>query len=196
VRVECYRFRIAVDSNHYSVPSEYASSQLTLKIYPDRLVIYHDHKLIANHSRSYDRHQDFENPDHPKALLQQRLKAREQRLLMRFLSLSSKAEAYYQELAKRRLNPRHHIRQIVALSEIYSAEKMTRAIEDAFTYQAFSCDYIANILEQRERVQPEPGALHVTRRQDLLDLEIPEPDLSIYDSELDQTQGEDNHECE
>jgi hypothetical protein len=102
---------------------------------------------------------------------------------MRFLTLSPKAQAYYDELAGRRMNPRHHIRQIVALSEIYGVEKVARAIEDAFTYQAFSCEYIANILEQRQRILPEPGALHLTRRQDLLELDIPEPNLSIYDTE-------------
>jgi hypothetical protein len=54
---------------------------------------------------------------------------------------------------------------------------------DAFTFQAFSCEYIANLLEQRQRLLPEPGALHLTRRQDLLELDMPEPDLSLYGSE-------------
>jgi hypothetical protein len=54
-------------------------------------------------------------------------------------------------------------------------------MEDAFVFQAFSCEYIANLLESRARLLPEPGALHLTRRQDLLDLEMPEPDLSAYD---------------
>lgn len=190
------RFRVALDSNHYSVPSEYASAPMTLKSYPDRLCLYHNNKLIAQHPRSYDRHQDFEDSDHPKLLLQQRRKAREQRVIMRFLTLSNKAEAYYQQLAKRRMNPDHHIRKIVALSEIYGAEKVARAIEDTFTLQAFSSEYIANILEQRERILPEPGALHLTRRQDLLELEMPEPNLSIYDMENNQNKGDENHECQ
>lgn len=188
------RFRIPLDSNRYSVPSEYAGAHLTLKAYPDRLCFYHDNKVIAQHARSYDRHQDFEHPDHPRALLQHRRKASEQRLLMRFLTLSPKAEAYYQQLAKRRMNPRHHIRQIVALSEIYGTEKLTRAIEDAFAFQAFSCEYIANILEQRQRIMPEPGALHLTRRQDILEMDIPEPNLSIYDNENHQNNEEKDDE--
>jgi hypothetical protein len=188
------RFRVALDSNLCSVPSEYAGARLTLKVYPDRLCMYDENNLIASHPRSYDRHQDIENPDHPRALLQQRRAAREQRLLMRFLTLSPRAEAYYQQLTTRRMNPRHHIRQIVALNEIYGTEKLARAIEDAFTYQAFSCEYIANILEQRERVLPQPGALHLTRRQDLLELEIPEPDLSIYDTEENPSKGDDDNE--
>jgi len=33
----------------------------------------------------------------------------------------------------------------------------------------------------RRRISPEPAALQLTRRADLLELELPEPDLSIYD---------------
>lgn len=35
------QFRVAVDSNHYSVPAEYAGANLTLKTYPDRICSYH-----------------------------------------------------------------------------------------------------------------------------------------------------------
>lgn len=182
------RFRVSYDTNRYSVPAEYASTILTLKVYQDRLCIYHREKLVARHPRCYDRYQDKENPDHPKALLAQRRNAREQKLLGRFLTLSPKAEAYYQALEQRRLNPQHHIQKIVALSEIYGPEAVARAMQDAFVFQAFSCEYIANLLESRKRLLPEPGALHLTRRQDLLDLELPEPDLSLYEPTTSDTE--------
>ncbi len=174
------QFRVNLDSNHYSVPAEYAGSHLTLKTYPDRICIYHGDKLIARHTRSYDRNQDFEDPDHPKELIAQRKKARDQKIFMRFLTLCPKAQDYYLELEKRRMNPRHHVQKIVALSEIYGVGPVARAMEDAFFFQAFSCEYIANLCEQRARRLPEPGALHLTRRSDLLDLEVQQPDLSIY----------------
>jgi transposase len=174
------QFRITLDTNRYSVPAEYAGRKLTLKTYPDRLCIYCENNLIARHVRSYDRHQDFEDPDHPKALLTQRKKARHQKIFMRFLTLTPKAEQYYLQLEKRRMNPHHHVRKIVALSEIYDSDKVARAIEDAFHFQAFSCEYIANLLEQRARFLPEPSALHLTRREDLLDIKLQQPDLSIY----------------
>jgi hypothetical protein len=60
-------------------------------------------------------------------------------------------------------------------------------MEDAFTFQAFSSEYIANILEQRSRIKPEPGALHLTRREDLLDLTVEQPDLSIYQNEKESS---------
>jgi len=175
------QFRVTIDTNRYSVPAQLAGVGLTLKLYPDRLCFYHENKLVARHVRSYDRRQDYEHPDHPKVLLAQRKKARDQKIFMRFLSLSNKAQDYYRQMQQRRMNPFHHIRQIVALSEIYPPEQVTRAIEDAFHFKAFSCDYIANLLEQRSRQVKEPGALHLTRSSDLLDLTINKPDLSIYD---------------
>jgi transposase len=189
-RIETVRasrqFRVALDTNHYSVPAEYASRRVTLKATPERVCIYHHDQLIARHSRSYDRRQDIEDPDHPKALLAQRRNAREQRLLMQFLSLSRMAQAYYEGLEQRRLNPRHHLRKIVALAEIYGVDAVDRAIQDGITFEAYSCEYIANVLEMRAREHPEPGALTLTRRQDLLDIEIPAADLSPYEVDDDE----------
>jgi transposase len=182
------QFRVAVDGNRYSVPAEYAGAALSLKLYPDRLCIYHQQKLVARHVRSYDRRQDFELPDHPKALLVQRRKARDQKIFMRFLSLSDKADTYYRQLEQRRMNPLHHIRQIVALSEIYGEQSVQRAIEDAFAFQAFSCEYIANLLEQRSRTLRQPAALHLTRNQDLLEITIEKPDMEIYNRSLKKSE--------
>jgi len=174
------QFRVTLDSNHYSVPSEYAGAKLTLKAYPDRITVYHEAKLIARHPRSYERNKDIEDPDHPKELIQKRKKARDQKIFMRFLSLSPKAQDYYRELEIKRMNPTHHVQKIVALSEIYGKDMIARAMEDAFFFRAFSCEYIANLCEQRSRHLPEPAALHLTRKSDLLDLEVEQPDLSIY----------------
>jgi hypothetical protein len=115
-------------------------------------------------------------------LLEQRRKAADQVIYMRFLTLSDKAGEYYQQLGQRRLNPFHHIRKIVALSEIYPKEQVALAIEDAIKFTAFSSEYITNILEQRSRLTKEPGALHVLRSNDLLNLTIDPPDLSVYDT--------------
>lgn len=176
------QFRFRVDGNRYSVPCQYASSRLTLQRWPDRLLVYDKEQLVAEHVRSYDRNQDYELPDHVQPLLLQRKKARDQKLFLRFLALCPQAADYYGQLEQRRLNPKHHVQKIVALSELYGTETVARAMQDAFTYQAFSCEYIANLVQQRQNPAQEPGALHLTRQQDLLELDLPAPDLSLYDS--------------
>src|SRR6266851_3927712 len=141
---------VIFDTNRYSVPHLYASQKLTLKLYPDQLLL-------------------------------QRKKARDQTLLLSFLALSSHAEAYARKLEDKRLNTLHHIQKIVALSEIYGPAKVDRALQDALVFQAYGCEYIANILEQRERPGTPPAALHLTRRQDLLELDLPPADLTPYE---------------
>jgi transposase len=178
---------IIFQSNRYSVPYLYASQSLTLKILPEQLLLFHHEKLVATHVRSYQRGQRISNPDHIKELQAQRQQARNQTLLLAFLNLCPQAETYCRKLQEKRLNAPHHIQKIVALSEIYGPDKVARAIEDALHFQAIGCEYIANILAQRENASAAPGALHLTRRQDLLDLEIAAPDLSLYEKKENQT---------
>jgi hypothetical protein len=70
---------------------------------------------------------------------------------------------------------------VLALAEAYPADSIARAISDGFAFEAFSAEYIANILETRARTLPEPGPLQLTRGIDLLDIDIPAPDLNVYD---------------
>jgi transposase/DUF971 family protein len=175
------RCRVVVDTNRYSVPPRHASSERTMKLYADRLRLFAGANLVAEHVRSFERQQDVQHPDHEQMLLQGRVAAREQKILIRFLALCPQAQVYHEQLSERRLNVGHHLQKIVALSEIFGADKTARAIADAHELGAYSCDYISNLLEQRERFLPEAGALQLTRRSDLLELELPPPDLSPYD---------------
>jgi hypothetical protein len=153
------QFRITLDTNRYSVPAAYAHRRLTVKAYPDRVCVYFDGKLIA-----------------------QRHRAKEQRLMLRFLALSPDAQAYYDGLEQRRLNARNHLRKILALAGVYPAEQVARAISDGLAFQAFSAEYVTNILEARARALPEAGPLQLTRGHDLPDIGIAPPDLSAYEA--------------
>ena len=186
------QFRIHFDANTYSVPSDFASQILTLRVYPEKLSIYHQQALIAEHSRSYERNKDIEHPDHPKELIHQRKKARHQKQFRDFLALCPQAEAFYQGLQQRRVNPRCHLRKILALVEIYGASSVAQALEDALEMTAFSCEYIANILEHRQRLCPPHESLHVTRNQEVLDLSITPPNLDIYNTKTNNDEEDDD----
>ncbi len=176
------RCRVVVETNRYSVPPACAGQLLTLKLSAEKLRLFVGDTLVAEHLRSYEKHQDLEQPDHVQTLLHERGEARQQKLLLAFLALSGHAQAYHDQLAERRLNLRHHVQKIVALAEIYGTDAVGRALDDAHELGAYSCEYIANLLEQRQRLVPAAGALHLTRASDLLELELPAPDLSPYHS--------------
>lgn len=187
------QFRVSFEANRYSVPARYAGYPVILKAYPDRLCIYHEDQLIARHTRSFERHLDIEDPDHPKALIAQRRHARDAQVLKRFLSLSPQASAYYTGLQERRGNALSHVRKIVALAELHGAEAVVRAMQDALVFEAFSSEYITHLIEARGRERPEASPLVLMRRQDVLELELPPADLSAYpDIGLPTGQGEDD----
>lgn len=182
------RCRVVLDTNRYSVPALYASQRLTLHAFPDRLCLYHAHNLVATHIRSYERHRDFEDPEHVKELLDQRRRARDAKWLLTFYSLGPQAEYYHRQLSARSLNARQHVNKIVALIDIHGADQVARALDDAIASEAFASQYIENILDQRQRLAPPPGPLHLTRRSDLLEIELSAADLSPYDTATEPSQ--------
>ena len=144
--------RVALESNHYSVPPLLAGQRLTLKAYPDRVCVYHQDRLVARHPRSMDRHRDIEDPEHVRALQAQRASAREQRLMVQWLALSPRAAG----LRARDWRPSASTRAgISARSSRWprcmAREAVARAIDDGLELQAFSAEYIANILAARRR---------------------------------------------
>jgi transposase len=174
------QFRVTFEANRYSVPARFAGAQITLKAYPDRLCIYHGEDLIARHARSFERHRDIEDPDHPKALVAQRRHARDAQVLGRFLALTPLAVRYHAGLVERRGQALVHVRKIVALADIYGDEAVVRALTDALSFEAFSSEYVAHLIEARSRQLPQASPLTLMRRQDVLELELPPADLSAY----------------
>ena len=91
------------------------------------------------------------------------------------------------------VDPAHNRDGLLQLAQISPAPlifhgdaAVARAIADGLEFQAFSAEYVANMLEMRLRVLPEPAALQLTRHSDLLELELPAPDLSRYDKDDEQ----------
>lgn len=175
------RFRVTVDSNRYSVPSSAASRRVNVQLHTDRIVIFdHGGTLLADHPRQYGRRQEVARPEHERALVLSMRHARDKRRLERFLTYGPDAEAYLKALQEKRPDWRSHLDRINALAEIHGPDALRRAMADARESAAYSAEYLHNLLDLRHRFTPEPGPLHVTRRADLLNLELPAPNLDIY----------------
>ncbi len=174
------QYRVVFESNRYSVPPELVRKQIEMKVYPSKLLFMHNNQLVAQHERSYEKHRDTVDSEHDKALIEHRHLMKKQRLLEKFYSMGSTAENYEKGLNAKRINPRTHIRKIMNLVETYGADEVKKAMEDTCLLEVFSADAVLNLIEMRHRPLPEPGAVHLSRKTDCLDLELPEVDLSIY----------------
>ena len=94
---------------------------------------------MARHVRSMDRHKDLEDAQHPRELLAQRKSAREQRLLVQFLAISPRAQAYRAGLEAKRVDARAHLRKILAMVEVHGKEDVARALDDGLEFPMHCC---------------------------------------------------------
>ena len=175
------QYRIVFETNRYSVPPRLAGKTIEVNVYPQKIVLAHDGKAVAEHRRSYEKHGDIVDTEHDKELIEKRRMARNGQLFGRFLKLGDVAEKYYQGLCEKRLNPDLHVRKIMALVDIHGPDNVKRAMADSTAFEAFSSDCVLNILETRRRPLPEAGPLHLTRKTDCLDIDFEQSNLDIYD---------------
>lgn len=63
---------IFVQRNRYSVPVECAHRVVSVRVYPEELVVVHDDQVVMRHVRSFDRHQVFYDWQHYIPLIQRK----------------------------------------------------------------------------------------------------------------------------
>ncbi len=173
--------RFAFESNRYSVPPTYASLKANLHILPDQLRVYYDGRLIASHLRVYEaRSRPIVHPDHDRQFSLKEKKKRTQATIMRFIRLDPVAEDYYKGLERKQLNAAHHVRKILAIADQCDHDALVRALRDAHESNAYSSDYIANLVTWRKSLTPLSSPLHLQRHEDLLELTFEESDIDLY----------------
>lgn len=173
--------RVMVDTNRYSVGPEFGSRRLILHAAADRLrIATPDGTFVCDHLRSYGRNQQIEDPRHIRELAARNRHSRDEVHLKAFLTLGTGAGAYLDGLKEKRPDYRNHVKTINSLAQVYGSENVARALMDAGEHHAYSADHIENLLKARSRTTQAPGPLHVTRSSDLLNLDIPTPDLDVY----------------
>lgn len=98
------------------------------------------------------------------------------------LALSPMAEAYYEALRLRDLYALGQARRILMLADIHGREPVAAALEEAHELGAYSSDYLRNILEHRQSLAPLFGELRLIRGNEHLDLVLPPPDCSRFET--------------
>ncbi len=173
--------RVSFQGNLYSVPMKYAGRMASLAALPDTVRIHCDNLVIAEHKRSYERGKAVVEPAHDVELLKRRKRATKAKILELFLALSPKASDYVEGLRSRRPDADLHLARIMALTTTYPQEQVAAALDEAILASAYGAEYIANLLEMRQRCREELSPLHLESKDEMLDIEIRQPDLNVYE---------------
>lgn len=172
-------YRVRFDTNTYSVPAEYVYEDAILEVSTTLIRVWAKNRLIAEHQRCFARNKDLNDPQHDSALIQNRKRAEEKKMVAWLFRVTHEAEVFYQKMTARTLNTIAELRQLYALGQIYSQDQLAHAIEDALTFDACNAAYVRNILEQKKLNQV--GPLHVPHKRDALDLTLDTPNINIYE---------------
>ncbi|MCK5796696.1 MAG: IS21 family transposase [Deltaproteobacteria bacterium] len=176
---------VRFDLNDYSVPHTFVKSTLTLISSPDSMRIV-DAKgvVVAQHTRSYDKAQRIEKPEHIQALEEQKRHARNLRLRDRLEIFCPEMTTLLTRMAERNLSLGSEVRQLHGLLERYGQEPFCKAVESALAKHASSASSVGHILDQWARQSKMQPSIEVVLPDDerVRSLVVRAHDLNAYDA--------------
>lgn len=175
-------------TNHYSVPTDQAYRQLTLKVYPFRVEVLHGEEVIARHPRCYGRGQEVFDPRHYLPLLEQRPGAfNHAKPLRRWRAEWPPVyEALLAHLRAKSLTGQglREFIQILSLHRAHPAEQIEQAIRLALACGCAHLDGVTLCLHQLQHPATPLPTLDLTQQPQLVGLGMQPLDLGRYDQLL------------
>jgi transposase len=184
-------FAVRFDSNCYTTPPWTIGKRLTLKADQYRVMIYNQHKVVAVHERSWERHQRIELPQHKELVKKLQKKLWQDRHIAAFASLGPAAREYLSALSRANQPIRKNVLRLLKLKDHYGTASLLAVIEKALKHKAYGADYVENILYQE--MTPQNRHQPVTLKDENLNqIRLIEPNLADYDSLVLQRRKEDD----
>lgn len=176
---------ISVDGNHYSVPYRYARGKVHFRRYENHLELLDNNQVIDTIVLQYGKGQRFIRDEHyPEH--QKHKHTPSHPLQAKFEALAPEAKYYLQNLNRSRVgNLREQMKNIISLSEQYSEEAFSQAMQRAHQYNAFGYNKLKNILALQAKAPgslPENNNLEATLPAEF-DINVEQRDLAYYAAE-------------
>ena len=183
---------VRFDGNDYSVPHTAVRRTLTVVAAPLALRIFDGAEVVASHPRSYDRHQQIEDPSHVEALAAQKRQARRHRGMDRLHHAAPSTEAFFMEAAQRGAHLGSLTNGLLRLLSTYGAAELEQAVAEALQGASPHLAAVRQLLEQHRQAQGKPPPLPIALPDDprVRGLNVRPHNLNSYDA-LTKEQGDD-----
>lgn len=176
--------RVHLDTNTYSVDSDYVGKSVELRANEGTVTIRCDGVEIGRHERCWDRRRAVEDPAHLRKLLERRPGAKGPKRRERLEGLSPACRMYLHEVARRRIDLESEVRKLLRLIDAYSEAEVRDAMAEALTHKSFGARFVRALIDQArfkkglgEPVEP------ITTGNPLADsVEVTPHDMESYDA--------------
>jgi transposase len=179
---------VRFDCNDYTVPHTHVQRRLSVLADEQRVRIFEGITELANHPRSFDRHQQIEDPSHLQALLEYKRRARAHRGLDALAQLAPASAELLQMAALRGYNLGGITSTLLHLLDQYGAPALQAGLLQAIARDVPHPNAVRLALERARERSGLPPALalalpeHVARR----DAPVSTHSLASYDRRYDQ----------
>ena len=174
-------FGIRFDNNVYTVPPWAIGKHVTLKADTVRIRVYYKERLIACHTRCWEKKQRIELEIHREQVKKIKKKLLQDRQVILFLSLGDPALHYLEQLTAARLPIRKNIRGLLQIQDEYGDQALLHGLREALAKKLYGADYIRNILYQKMTPISEHPPVQL-KKKELDDIRLTTPQLAEYDA--------------
>ncbi|MCY1667339.1 Mu transposase domain-containing protein [Rhizobium sp. SL86] len=147
---------VRFDLNDYSVPHTHVQRTLTVRADLVQVRIFDAATMIASHRRSFDRGQQIEDPQHLKALVAVKREARQHRGLNSLTRAVPACQKLMMHAAERGANIGAITNAMLTLLDLYGAQELQAAVEDALRAGASHSKAVRSVLERRRIARGAP----------------------------------------
>ena len=168
--------RVRFDRNTYSVPWYFVSQHVTLRGTESKLRVFLGPKCIAEHERCWGIRQDIELEGHRRQLEESRRTKPDQIAGARFGETGTR---YFKVLAASTKSLRKEGLRLISLAELFGTPQTQQAMEQVMQSGHVGADYVEHVLRKQAKSPPKP--LIKLGNPALDEMELSEPDMSLYD---------------
>jgi len=172
---------VRLDTNRYSVPSDFSGRTLTLVADDLRIRVLDGVAEVAAHSRSFGRRQIIEAPEHRAALVRERKAAFELKGRDRLLTVAPDFAVVLERWAKGGPSLGFLVSRAIRLLDLYGNDTFTAAVEEIVKRGLRDIGAIAVACDRIRRGKRHPVPLDIAFPAHLDDREITPHDLETYD---------------
>jgi hypothetical protein len=137
---------VRLATNGYSVPVQYVGQTLTARIHPQRIVLYHNEVLVAEHPRLTGRNQRRIEPAHFEPVFAAKPRARVMVYRDWLVALAPEVAAYVSEVCRRRYHDlATQMTALYDLAQQVGQPEFITAVALASEQQVFGAEYVQAI---------------------------------------------------
>jgi transposase len=174
-------FAIRFDGNSYSLPPWSIGKTVIVKADHQTVTLYLREKVLATHTRCWEKKQRIELPAHREAAWKRRPQEWLAVEVSRFISFGEEAKTFLEGLAQTWQPIKKNLAKLLSLKDQFGTSLLIQALKRAMVHNAYGAQYVENILHQEKNPKKNHPPVQL-QRQDLNRIRLEEPLLADYDA--------------